>query len=303
MDFDCRARCSIPPLDEIVAPFSTTANCGPYSRANFVAYLASSHCTENLEFIVELDRFIVALADLSRANLTAAGDAEKKIAQQDSLTHQWSVLYKVFIAKDSIKEVNIPWTLRSTFLESNLPPLSDLRHTRSVVYELLLDSYNEFILYTRESTNDSTTLRRRSEIVPPDQPSPSWSQTSCYSSVTHDVAPCPPYCHSTPAADREKSSAACLKDQWEKALLDFELGKSDNHETTHTEQPSSDSNSNYGSSRSRNGSDGTMSSVRTSSRGSSIGSMVDGIKGYSNLKKAVKKFKHRRSSAEGVDLQ
>lgn len=306
--YDDRARCSIPPLDEIVAPQCALANCGPYSRANFVAYLASSHCTENLEFIVELDRFIAALSDLSRANLSNSGLASAKIAQQDLLTHHWLVLYKVFIAKDSIKEVNIPWSLRSTFMENQLPLLADLAHTRAVVYELLLDNYNEFILHTRECTNDLTSFRRRLEIVAPDQPLPipasSYnsfnSTTSCYSSLDHDVAPCAPCSPATPVDhDQKLSSAACLKDQWEKALRDFEMDK-----CAHSvaDQPTPDSY-NYGLSRSRNGSEGTVSSVRTSSRGSSIGSMVDGIKNYSNLKKAVKKFKQRRSLAEGVDVE
>uniref|UniRef100_A0A0L0P5D7 Uncharacterized protein n=1 Tax=Candidozyma auris TaxID=498019 RepID=A0A0L0P5D7_CANAR len=296
MNYDCSKRCSIPPLDEIVAPSREPTNCGPYSKANFVAYLAASHCTENLEFIVELDRFIAAVGDLSRANLSAPVDSPaQRIAEQDRLLHQWRVLYRIFIAKDSIKEVNIPWTLRSTFLEDILPLLADLSHTRGVVYELLLDNYNEFILHTRETTNDSCTLRRRLEIVAPDQQPPVFNNSSSF--ADHDVAPCPPF---TPS--REKScSAAGLKDQWEKALLDFELGKTEEYECTNPD-PSSDSTSNYGSSRSRNGSDGTVSSMRTSSRGSSIGSMVDNIKGYSNLKKAVRKFKHRRSLAEGVDV-
>ncbi|PVH16094.1 uncharacterized protein CXQ87_003958 [Candidozyma duobushaemuli] len=101
----------------------------------------------------------------------------------------------------------------------NTPSPAEVVQTRSVVYELLLDSYNEFILHTRESTNDSTTLRRRSEAVPPDQP---WSPHA-------DVGPCVPC--TVGETEYHRPSAAGLKDQWEKALLDFEVGKSDVNES------------------------------------------------------------------------
>lgn len=260
------SACSIPPLEEIVAPETALANCGPYSRANFVAYLAAAHCTENLEFVVEIDRFYAAMAR----------------AGEESLAHQWRVLHKVFIAKDLIKEVNIPWTLRCLLLPETLPLPAEVVQTRSVVYELLLDSYNEFILHTRESTNDSTTLRRRLEAVPPDQP---WLPHA-------DVGPCVPC--TVGETEYHRPSAAGLKDQWEKALLDFEVGKSDVNEVTHAEQPSLNS-SNCGLLRSRNGSDGTVSLSRTS-RCSSIGSVVEGIKGYLGFKKAVRRL--RRGSDE-----
>lgn len=287
------SACLIPPLEEIVAP-DPPANCGPYSRANFVAYLAAAHCTENLEFVVELDRLHADLQNCQKSETvhTSPGNSPdvspgSEPSAFDSLTHQWLVLHKVFIAKDLIKEVNIPWTLRLSLHPTQLPLAPKLAQARCIVYELLLDSYNEFIFHTRECTNDSTTIRRRLEAVAPE---------SCLLCLPHvDVGPHVPHCAFTDAlrpntTDCHRPSAAGLKDQWEKALLDFELGKDDAHETTH---PSLDS-SNYGLLRSRNGSDGNGSLSRTS-RCSSIGSVVEGIKGYLGFKKAVKRLRRSLS--------
>lgn len=283
------SACLIPPLEEIVAP-DPPANCGPYSRANFVAYLAAAHCTENLEFVVEVDRFQADLRNSQKSGNTHTSPENSpdvvpgsEPSAFDSLFHQWQVLHKVFIAKDLIKEVNIPWTLRLSLHSTQLPLPSKLAQARCIVYELLLDSYNEFIFHTRECTNDSTTIRRRLEAVAPE----------CLLCVPHfDVGPQLPHCAYTDAlrpnpSESHRPSAVELKDQWEKALLDFELGKDDTHETTHACLDSS----NYGLLRSRNGSEGTRSLSRTSS----IGSVVEGIKGYLGFKKAVKRLRRSLS--------
>lgn len=267
---------TIPSLDEMLSPDTAIADCGPYNRSAFAEFLAYSHCMENLEFILELDKFLRRARDyLNDAVLMS----DRSIRTHAQLQHQWGLIHHIFLTNDAIKEINVPCVIRNSFQPDVLPSKAEVLPIRGMVYELLLDSYNEFVSYTRESTNDCTTRRRRLELVPPEM--------SHAAPVPHD------YGNSAPrllSISCQEQKALDLRQQWDKALLDFELSK-----TEHSSPSSTSVEATVSLPRSRNGSAGTIS-TRPSSRGSSIGSIVDNLKDYSN--KTIKKFRIRRASGD-----
>lgn len=169
--------CTIPSLDEIVGA-APIANCGPYTREAFTAYLCQTHCVENYEIVQSLDQLLVK-------------------------RRHWPSIYAEFIEPDSEKEVNIPHKLRDTLHPDVEPSRAELLLLRNVVFELLLDNYNEFVLHTRERTNDTTTQRRRLELVPPEIGTPAAPQPQ--------LRPPP-----------KLRSPHELKQQWDDALVEHE---------------------------------------------------------------------------------
>ncbi|SGZ55753.1 CIC11C00000003136 [Sungouiella intermedia] len=276
-DFNFPKQYTIPTLDEIISPNTYLTDCGPYNRGSFVQFLSNSHCMENLEFVVELDRFLANMAQLSSDLL-----CDDMIRQNNRLLHQWSVIYKVFLKEDAIKEINISFKTRSDLCGEVLPNQKQLMNIRGLICELLLDSFNEFISYTREVTKDRTTRRRRLEIVPPEfKTLPVFHAEEIprvlYEHVPRSLA-------SNSLSEQQKSE---LSAQWDRALEQFEQNMV---------QVNSGSDLSLELPRSRTALAGTIS-TRTSSRGSSIGSIVDNLKDYSGWK-TVKKLRFRRSSNE-----
>lgn len=250
---------TIPSLDEIIAPDAHIADCGPYNRSSFVEFLAYSHCMENLEFVIELDKL---LANMRQQRDDAVLMSDASIRHALLLLHQWSVIYRIFLTHDAIKEVNVACASRSRLHPEVLPAPAELLPLRAGVYELLLDSYNEFVAHTRETKKDGTVRRRRLELVPPDHHYPSL--------VPHVASP---------------SDATDIRQQWDRALLEFEHTKTDRSSPTSLAEDAA-------LPRSRNGSAGTIS-TRPSSRGLSIGSIVDNLKDSWSM---VRKLRRRRSS-------
>lgn len=270
---------TIPTLDEIISPHTHLTDCGPYNRGSFVHFLSNSHCMENLEFVVELDRFL----QNSHHAASAKDFCDDSIRDHDRLNHQWLVIFRVFLRPDAIKEVNVSYQIRRNLHEEVIPPHKELLHIRSLIYELLLDSFNEFVNYTRESTNDRTTRRRRLEIVPPEFKTSGGDRSNNYAVVFENV-PRSLFLH----LEHRPSQ---LSAQWDKALDELEQSKDavgvQTHSVTGTDLV-------LDLPRSRTALAGTIS-TRTSSRGSSIGSLVDNIKDYSGWK-TMKKLRFRRSS-------
>lgn len=271
-NFDFPKSYTIPSLDEIICPNTHLSDCGPYNRGLFVQFLLTSHCMENLEFVVELDRLLKSYHSLD----SPSGPASVASLENDRLVHQWSVIYKVFLQHDAIKEINVACETRQNVHDNQLPSHRQLLQLRSLIYELLLDSYNEFVSYIREAHNDRTTRRRRLEIVPPEfKLAP---QERAYPVVFENVPR-----SLAPALPDEKPPQ--LSAQWDRALEQMEQGK--DHRLSGLELV-------LDLSRSRTALAGTIL-TRISSRGSSIGSIVDNLKDYSGWK-TVKKLRFRRSS-------
>lgn len=233
---------------------------------------------ENLEFIIELDRFVANWSHLSPELLY-----DDQIRLNGRLLHQWSNIYETFLQHDAPKEINISCGSRRDFCGETLPSHRQLVTIRKLIYELLLDNYNEFVSYTREATNDRTARRRRLEIVPPE------FKTLRRLLFAVDEIPRTMCEHGARPHDHKLVSECHSFDlaaQWDKALEQFEhsvvriISESDLLELP----------------RSRTTLAGTIS-TRVSSRGSSIGSIVDNLKDYSGWK-TVKKLRFRRSSNE-----
>lgn len=232
---------------------------------------------ENLEFIVELDRFVANWSNISPELLH-----DDQIRLNSRLLRQWSNIHETFLQHDAPKEINISCGSRRDFCGEVLPSHKQLVCIRKLIFELLLDNYNEFVSYTREATNDRTACRRRLEIVPPE------FKTLRLLLIAFDEIPRTMYEHG--ARPHDHKLPECLNfdlaAQWDKALEQFEhsvvriISESDLLELP----------------RSRNTLAGTIS-TRVSSRGSSIGSLVDNLKDYSGWK-TVKKLRFRRSSNE-----
>lgn len=278
--FIFRPKYIIPTLDEILSGHSCLQDCGPYNRCNFVQFLNATHCSENFDFTVQIDKFLLLLNAVHQEHLLD----DNLIRANDHLQRRWSQFHSVFIAQNSEMEVNIPYTLRVDLHASVLPSRGQLLQVRRVIYELLLDSFNEFISHTRELNHDSSVRRRRLEAVPPESPAFVHFEPMAHSSrlCRSSVADC--------VHHKE------LRQHWEKALEEVESkSRGSNSSSGNT------SDSSATPAGSRNGSASTLPSKpssRSSSRGSSITFIVDNIKDYSGWNKTKKIIQRRRSSQE-----
>lgn len=278
--FNFRLTCTLPTLDEIMDFEAGLVDSGPFSRCNFLWFLQDFHCAENFEFVVEIDALISS--STAADNETMIGDDH--IREQDLLLRQWTFLHSTFICPSSEKQVNIPHSLREEFHANVLPATSQLNKVRHFVYDLLLDSFHEFITFTREHHQELNVRRRRLEAIPPEAP-----RTVHFG----------PYLNLS--SMRQQLVAECeyhkeLRDEWERAL-----------EETQARLHGSVSSSRTGSETSpmaaysRNSSATPLpsrASSRSSSRGSSIGFLVENIKDYSGWNKTRKIIQRRRSSQE-----
>lgn len=260
----------IPSLDEIIQPQYTLCNCGPYNRSAFVAYLARYHCMENLDFIVELDRFLASIAKIDTSSPQNTNESTASLRHRDNVAHHWCIIYNVFLEQDAIKEVNVPCCLRSPLSPDTLPHPSEVMKMRSVIYDLLLDRYNDFVVSVRASCTGSA-RRRRLECVPPEYGS---VNTSAPATIPGSFA----YFPTSPQLAPPVSVQLFLPPPPSSA----------SHHDSRNHSSASDTNTDI--SASREGSQGTLSTTRSSSRGSLIASFVD-----SGFKKAVKKFRLRRA--------
>lgn len=257
---------TIPTLDEVIKD-DHLRDCGPYNRRSFILFLRTSHCMENLEFFVEVDRLLQSVASKE----DPAFFSDELIRDMQELREQWLLIYRVFLGKDSAKEVNLPHKVALKFLPHVLPTTTDLVMIRKLGYELLLDTYNDFISHTRETTNDKTTRRRCLDLMAAEVTSPDLAQT-----IPRLTVACIHECSD-------------LSDEWEKALRVYEESRSSS---------SICSNCANGPTRARQSDSSSLLAVNCSTRCSTLGSLVDNIKDYSGWNKTKKKLRLRRLSLE-----
>lgn len=278
--FNFRLTYTLPTLDEIISHSSCLLDCGPYNKCNFLLFLNNFHCAENFEFVVEIDTLI---SKTSAADNEALMD-DDYITEQDLLLRKWNLLHSTFICPSSEKEVNIPHSLREEFHASILPFTDQLVRVRQFVYELLLDSFHEFIQFTREQNQDTNVRRRTLEAVPPEAPR-----------IVH-FEPC-----QNLGTTRRQLGSECdyhkgLRDEWEKAL---EESESKLHGSLSSSRTGSETSPVGELSRKNSAAHySSRSSSRASSRGSSIGFIVENIKDYTGWNKTRKIIQRRRSSQE-----
>lgn len=240
---------SIPSLDDVLHDRSSS----PYTKPHFAQFLLSVHCLENLEFVLEISQYIQLVEDNRLLTLPTL----------------WLSIRRTFVVEDAPKEVNLPYAIKSTLSTTDDPTLCCIRKAKRIIYELLLDLYNEFakritVQFDPKYSASSHTLspRRQLEMVSPEivalplaQVIPRSGSFSLY----------------------EESSR--LRQQQLSPSADSDIIIFD-EETGH------------GLEKSRHNSTGSASL----SRGSSIGSLVDSLKNTDmmNWRKAVRKFRLRR---------
>lgn len=239
-------------LDEVLYPDCASAPRRPCDRESFIRFLSSSHCLENLEFVLEIDTFVSWLH-----SVTLGLDLEDV---QDTrvvwLASKWSSIYHLYLHPDGVKEVNVPNIVLGKFRPDIIPKLSDLHEIRSLIYDLLMVNYMDFLSHIRETEADMSIGRRKLDMVSP--------EAVC--TPQHSVSPF------------EKSSFI-----W--PVSPDLVSRSSEEET------------NAPVSCGRSGSAGTIS-TRTSSRGSSMGSIFDSIKEHTGYNKTMQILRTRRTSLE-----
>ncbi|RLV83360.1 hypothetical protein JA9_002850 [Meyerozyma sp. JA9] len=240
---------SIPSLDDVLHDRSTS----PYTKPHFAQFLSSVHCLENLEFVLEVSQYI---------DLVEAGNLE-------SHPNLWVSIRRTFIVEDAAKEINLPYDIRNKLSTATHPELCCVKRARQIIYEILLDLYNEFakrVTVTwdpKYSASLQVSSRRASEIISPESDRSALVQVIPRSGSFS-------YYDENPRARPQQLSPSTDSD-----VIIF------------------DEEAEIGN-KSRNNSTGSTSS----SRGSSIGSLVDSLKNNDmmNWRKAVRKFKLRRFS-------
>lgn len=137
----------IPTLEEVLSD----ADVGPFNKGNFVQYLASSHCLENYEFIVSMNQYM---------------------EQKEERERWWRYIMTTFLVDDALKEINLPCKVRVGLLrgEGELPSEYMVGRARLIVYDMLLESYNDFIRAVKLQPSTEC-FRRKSDSVAP-SPSP-----------------------------------------------------------------------------------------------------------------------------------
>jgi hypothetical protein len=245
----------IPTLDELLQDDNSY---GYYSKLNFIEYLQSIHCLENLSFVLAINNYFLSPS-----------------------IWKWKIIYEEFLQNNSVNEINLPGNLKANVSSSTMPDVNLLKKFKRIIYDdILLDLYNEFIKIQKSkmaSINPNVVYRRKSETLSPEilkssanfnqPPQPGNEPVNCNIQQGGDFCPI-----------KSKKLTHQDIDDWSSYISHRPPSScpkvfDDDNETVETELFS------------RNNSTG-------SSRGSSIGSFVDGIKN-NNL---VNKFKFRRFS-------
>lgn len=111
---------TVPSLDDIL---NDELNYGYYSKQNFIEYLQSIHCLENLSFVLALNNYMI-----------------------NPTIWKWKIIYQEFLSPNSINEINLPANLKANLKINHLPSINAIVDLKKYVYnDILLDLYLEFI--------------------------------------------------------------------------------------------------------------------------------------------------------------
>ncbi|KAI9717716.1 MAG: hypothetical protein M1828_007119 [Chrysothrix sp. TS-e1954] len=176
----------------------------PWTLEAFAAYCEQNHCSENLEFIQDAERYRVAYRATSRRH-SGLEEPEQSLrpmlsrwtsGEFEDIKEMWTRLILLYIAPSSPRELNLPGNIRNDLvaIDRGAEPTSPehLQHAVNKTYELIEDS----ILFTflndvrppdavdtdSESIDDSRTSRDRLSStkireLPTSEPSVTFSPT------------------------------------------------------------------------------------------------------------------------------
>lgn len=127
-----------PSLREILANTAPP----PWTLAAFTSHLSQNHCLENLEFVIDAEKYkreyTIFKNDFSDVSSTAYQP------KRDEIKRLWVKIVRTYIAPNSQREVNIRGEVRDDLLhqpnESSPPPPEALDEAVTRVYELMNDS-------------------------------------------------------------------------------------------------------------------------------------------------------------------
>jgi hypothetical protein len=126
----------------------------PYSRVSFMSYLKTIHCSENLEFLIDSNQYVLTTKKY-QSTLNQETDARFYEFIQNERNQLWTYIFKQFISHDSPKEVNIQSDLKDQltfhFHSNSLPPVALIETTMISIKDLLRDSYFQFISHVKRS--------------------------------------------------------------------------------------------------------------------------------------------------------
>ncbi|RKP32585.1 hypothetical protein METBISCDRAFT_21274 [Metschnikowia bicuspidata] len=256
----------IPTLDEIIKD-DCLRDCGPYNRSSFVQFLQTSHCMENLEFFIEVDRLLHCMLLNDNRN----GPAENLPRSTTDVAAKWLLLYQTFLAKDSTKEVNLSHNVALKFCPDQLPSQANFVAIRKMAYELLMDTYDDFVSHIRDTTNDRTTRRRCLDLLAGETSWPDLSQLVPRLAVVHT---------------RDCSDLAL---KWEEALQGYEEAHNNNSMWSNC------GNTTFGN---RRGSPALLVPTCGARCSYTLCTIVHSIKGYAGWNKTKKRLRIRRPSHE-----
>lgn len=129
---------SVPSLQDLL--LEKSGDKTPYNKHNFIRYLSSIHCLENYEFINEINKFNKLAKEPNR-------DKDKLM--------RWNNIVKNYLLEDSPRELNLPYQIKSNLLKHKMPPADCVKKAYKIIYELLLDSYNQFINVVKKQNMSS----------------------------------------------------------------------------------------------------------------------------------------------------
>ncbi|KAK6202945.1 uncharacterized protein RJT21DRAFT_23237 [Scheffersomyces amazonensis] len=258
----------IPTLDDLLDD-SIPKDNEYYTKTQFINYLESIHCLENLNFILDINKLILNFNSNSSDNLQL-----------------WNHFYNTFMSINSPQEINLPCLYKSQFQPAVLPTTASLLKCKKIIYDdILINLYNEFVKHKNHELELSITnnnfingtdheiiYRRKSETISPES-------------------------HSDPSNKLFISSSVkeMEKDIYDDEDDDVEMDSSSSNDSSTIETSSNNNNVNImRNSYSRHNSQSSQTTNSTS-RGSSIGSIIDSIEKF---KKVKKQFKFRRFSNE-----
>jgi hypothetical protein len=109
----------------------------PWTLNAFMVYLSEKHCMENLEFILDSDRYTAIYSQLA---------AEKSHSRQSTkqVCGLWEKLMQTYIVPHALREINIPSDIRDQLLRVSRrecpPHPSKLNEANQIILELINDS-------------------------------------------------------------------------------------------------------------------------------------------------------------------